>query len=114
MVVEAFLQQVKNGASVYLFSSVTMGAMSGQALGRERTLKQREYGYIYGAQVALLITIVFPSPQARQEKTAARYSSWMGLIAVISINYDNYQHLDRGFCGSIMAAVRRCRYVGAG
>ena len=68
-VVEAFLQQVKM-VPQYIFLVVTMGAMSGQALGQgKELLKQRELRLSYGAQVALPDnSIVFPSPQARQEK----------------------------------------------
>lgn len=68
-VMEAFLQQVKM-VPQYIFLVVTMGAMSGQALGQgKELLKQRELRLSYGAQVALPDnSIVFPSPQARQEK----------------------------------------------
>ena len=77
-----------------------MGAMSGQALGQgKELLKQRELRLSYGAQVALPDnSIVFPSPQARQEKLLRNAPAELGLIARnIKNKYDNYQHLDRGF-----------------
>lgn len=57
-VVEAFLQQVKM-VPQYIFLVVTMGAMSGQALGQgKELLKQRELRLSYGAQVGrCLITV---------------------------------------------------------
>lgn len=43
-------------------------------------------------------SIVFPSPQARQEKLLRNAPAELGLIARnIKNKYDNYQHLDRGF-----------------
>ena len=81
-VVEAFLQQVKM-VPQYIFLVVTMGAMSGQALGQgKELLKQRELRLSYGAQVALPDnSIVFPSPQARQEKLLRNAPAELGLIA---------------------------------
>ena len=83
----------ENGASVYLFSS-DYGRDQGKEL-----LKQRELRLSYGAQVALPDnSIVFPSPQARQEKLLRNAPAELGLIARnIKNKYDNYQHLDRGF-----------------
>ena len=93
-VVEAFLQQVKM-VPQYIFLVVTMGAMSGQALGQgKELLKQRELRLSYGAQVALPDnSIVFPSPQARQEKLLRNAPAELGLIARnIKNKYDNYKN----------------------
>lgn len=88
-----------------------MGAMSGQALGQgKELLKQRELRLSYGTQVALPDnSIVFPSPQARQEKLLRNAPAELGLIARnIKNKYDNYQHLDRGFCGSMAVQLPVC------
>ena len=98
-VVEAFSAAGENGASVYLFSSdYGRDVRTGTGQGKE-LLKQRELRLSYGAQVALPDnSIVFPSPQARQEKLLRNAPAELGLIARnIKNKYDNYQHLDRGF-----------------
>lgn len=91
-----------------------MGAMSGQALGQgKELLKQRELRLSYGAQVALPDnSIVFPSPQARQEKLLRNAPAELGLIArnikismiIISIWIVVFVEVWR----------YSCRYVGAG
>lgn len=98
-VVEIFLQQVKM-VPQYIFLVVTMGAMSGQALGQgKELLEQRELRLSYGAQAALPDnSIVFPSPAARKEKLLRDAPSELGLIARnIKNRHDNYSHLSRSF-----------------
>lgn len=96
-VVETFLQRVQM-VPQYVFLVVTMGALSGQALGQGKELLQRrELRLSYGAQVALPDnSIVFPSSKARQEKMLRDARFELGLVARnITNRYDNYEHLSR-------------------
>lgn len=98
-VVEVFLQQVKM-VPQYIFTVVTMGAMSGQALGQAKELlEQRELRLAYGVTLALPDnSIVFPSPKVRQEKLLNQAPAELGLIVRnIKNRHDNYNHLSRSF-----------------
>lgn len=97
--VAKFLRQVKM-LPQYIFLVVTMGAMSGQALGEgKELLLERELRLSYGAQVMLPDnSIILPSPLERQEHMLQAAPAEIRLIARnISNRYDNYQHLNRSW-----------------